>query len=105
MGITGAVAIAAIITARDPSRRVEVLPVHGATSYELNVLVDGRSLGSAEVARRYGIQFRGRTLLTAEGLRSIVRTRETAADGTTAFVRLHVHLGAGEEEVWLWPES
>jgi hypothetical protein len=105
VGITGAVVIAGIASTRDPRGRVEVLPVHGGTSYELNVLVEGRSLGSSEVEGRYAVPFRGRTSLTPEGLRALVRARELAAGDAAAFVRLHVHLGAGEEEVWLWPES
>lgn len=99
-------ALLGYLIAGTSERRVHLTPDEGHTNYQLHVFANGRFLTSAEVVQRYRLPIIGRTTLTPEGLRSVIRSyQRTHVAEAGAYVRLHARHNGGEEQVWLWPQE
>lgn len=98
--------VAAFLWLGAREQRAFVTPYDGRTSYRLFVTVEGRALGTDEIASRYHIPASEIASRTPEAIKSIVRHVEGVyAPDQHAIVRLHYKLNGEDPEIWLWPES
>lgn len=79
------------------------MPHDRALDYELEVSVDGRTLGALEVKERYGLAPAGRRADNVEDVIAIVRTHEQRRPEDQTTVILRYSINDGEEQVWRWP--
>lgn len=71
----------------------------------MHALVNGRPLTREGTVARYRLPISGISTLSPEGLKTIVRHRESSDySGDQVYVRLHVRENGGSEVIWLWPE-
>jgi hypothetical protein len=96
-----------------PGRQIHTTPCEGQTHYRLFATTAESSLDESRLRRRYRLGRGDLVALTPEGVRTIIRSRESAAfaPGATGaarepvYVRLHTRHDGAAQEIWLWPEN